>query len=64
MKGIDMNHKIINVGIAGFGMSGEIFQAPFLHANSNFAIKKIFERNSERSKKEYPCKTSADCECP
>lgn len=46
--------KIINVGLAGFGMSGEIFQAPFLHANPKFAIKKVFERNSERSRKEYP----------
>ena len=49
-----MDEKIINVGLAGFGMSGEIFQAPFLHANPSFAIKKIYERNSERSKNEYP----------
>jgi len=44
----------INVGIAGFGLSGKIFQAPFLHANPNFEIKKIYERNSEKSKEEYP----------
>jgi len=46
--------RIINVGIAGFGMSGEIFQAPFLHANPHFAIKKVYERNSDRASAEYP----------
>lgn len=50
----NLNDRIINVGLAGFGMSGEIFQAPFLHANPKYAIKKIYERNSERSRKEYP----------
>ncbi len=49
-----MSNQIIRVGIAGFGMSGEIFQAPFLHANPRFAIKKVFERSSEKSKAQYP----------
>jgi scyllo-inositol 2-dehydrogenase (NADP+) len=49
-----MSEKIINVGIAGFGMSGKIFQAPFLNADNRFAIKKVFERTSEKSKEEYP----------
>ncbi|NCB42607.1 MAG: oxidoreductase [Clostridia bacterium] len=44
----------INVGIAGFGLSGKTFHAPFLHASPNFQIKKVFERNSEKSKEEYP----------
>lgn len=48
-----MNNKI-NVGIAGFGMSAQIFQAPFLHADERFHIKKIYERTTENSKKEYP----------
>jgi predicted dehydrogenase len=46
--------KIINVGLAGFGMSGKIFQAPFLDADERFLIKKVYERTSEKSKEEYP----------
>lgn len=49
-----MGKDIINVGIAGFGMSGKIFQAPFLYADSHFNIKKVYERTTERSKEEYP----------
>lgn len=49
-----MTNHIINVGIAGFGMSGKIFQAPFLHADERFEIKKVFERSSEKSREEYP----------
>lgn len=46
-------NNIINVGIAGFGMSGKIFQAPFLNADKRFEIKKVYERSSENSKEEY-----------
>lgn len=49
-----MEKRIIQVGIAGFGLSGTIFQAPFLHANPHFKIRKIYERNSEKSREEYP----------
>lgn len=49
-----MSHKIIRVGIAGFGMSGKIFHAPFLHADDRFQIKRVYERSKERSKEEYP----------
>lgn len=45
--------KVINVGLAGFGMSGKIFQAPFLNADERFHIKKVYERTSERAKEEY-----------
>ena len=44
----------IRTAIAGFGLSGRIFQAPFLHADPNFELKKVYERKSERSKEEYP----------
>ncbi len=47
-------NRVIRVGIAGFGMSGKIFQAPFLHANEHFEITKVMERTTERSKEEYP----------
>lgn len=49
-----MKNKIIQVGIAGFGMSGTIFHAPFLHADDCFRIKKVYERTTERAKEEYP----------
>ena len=49
-----MEKGIIRVGIAGFGLSGKIFQAPFLHANPHFEIKKIYERKTEKSREEYP----------
>lgn len=46
--------KIINVGIAGFGMSGQIFQAPFLDYDKHFVIKKVYERSTSISKEQYP----------
>ncbi|MDO5111987.1 MAG: Gfo/Idh/MocA family oxidoreductase [Clostridia bacterium] len=49
-----MQNKKIQVAIAGFGMSGKIFHAPFLHADERFAIKRVYERATERAKEEYP----------
>lgn len=46
--------KIIQVGLAGFGMSGQVFQAPFIDANPNFNLKKVYERSSRLSKERYP----------
>lgn len=46
--------SIINVGIAGFGMSAKIFHCPFLHLDSRFQLKKVFERNSKNAKQYYP----------
>lgn len=48
------NNKHIRVGLAGFGMSGQIFQAPFINCHSGYQLKKVFERTSEKSKLEYP----------
>ena len=48
-----MNHPI-GTAIAGFGLSGRIFQAPFLHADPNFELKKVYERRTERAREEYP----------
>lgn len=45
---------IIRTAIAGFGLSGKIFQAPFIHADPNFELKKVYERKTERAKEEYP----------
>ena len=44
----------ISTAIAGFGLSGKIFQAPFIHADPNFELKKVYERKTERAKEEYP----------
>lgn len=49
-----MEQRILRVGIAGFGMSGQIFQAPFLHADPLFEIKKVYERTTRRAEAEYP----------
>lgn len=46
--------RTISVGIAGFGVAGQMFCAPFLHANPHFAIRKVYERRWENAKKEYP----------
>ncbi len=49
-----MNNHPIRVGIAGFGMSGQIFHAPFIHADKRFELRKVYERTSGKSKLEYP----------
>ena len=45
-----MNKRTIQVGLAGFGMSGQIFHAPFISADSRFTLKKVYERTSDNSK--------------
>ena len=49
-----MNKKTIGTGIIGFGLSGKVFHAPFLHTNQGFEIKKIVERHKQESKSTYP----------
>ena len=46
--------KIIKVGLVGFGMSGQLFHAPFIDANKNFDLKKVVERHNRNSIKYYP----------
>jgi len=46
--------KKINTGIIGFGLSGRVFHAPFLHLDTGFNISKIVERNREESRTDYP----------
>ena len=48
------NCEAIRVGLAGFGMSGEIFHAPFIHADPRFHLARVYERSSSRSREEYP----------
>lgn len=51
---MNKNNKQIYVGLAGFGLSGRIFQAPFIHSDSRFQLSKVYERKSDKSKQEYP----------
>jgi len=46
--------KTINVGLASYGMSGEIFHAPLLNAHKGFKIISILERTKNRSHDRYP----------
>ena len=54
MNGGKHMKKIINVGIAGFGLSAKVFHAPFLDVDTRFQIKKFYERSTEKSKSIYP----------
>lgn len=47
----------IKVGLAAFGMSGQVFHAPFVHTNPHFELSKIVERSKELSKERYPYAT-------
>ncbi|RLD85336.1 MAG: oxidoreductase [Bacteroidetes bacterium] len=49
-----MVKKQLNTGVIGFGLSGKVFHAPFLHTHPGFNLKKIVERNSTESKNIYP----------
>ncbi|HKI44429.1 MAG TPA: oxidoreductase [Balneolales bacterium] len=44
----------VNVGIVGFGMSAQVFHAPFLDINPDFRICKVVERHDRKSKQKYP----------
>ncbi len=46
--------QIINTGIIGFGLSGRVFHAPFVHTHPGYNLKKVIERHNNDSKKIYP----------
>lgn len=48
-----MNSKI-NTGIIGFGLSGRVFHAPFIHTHPGFELSAIVERHQQNSRKIYP----------
>jgi len=48
------NTPVINTAIIGFGLSGKVFHAPFLHCHSGFNMLKVLERNHQYSKEIYP----------
>ncbi len=46
--------KKIKTGLASFGMSGQIFHAPFISIHPGFELTAITERSKELSKERYP----------
>lgn len=46
--------KPIKTGIASYGMSGLVFQAPLLHVHDGFDLIKVVERSYKGSKERYP----------
>lgn len=46
--------KVINVAIAGFGMSAQVFHCPFLDLDPHFCLKKVYERSTDKAKQRYP----------
>jgi len=44
----------INTGIIGFGLSGKVFHAPFIHTHPDFHLSSVVERNNSHSRKIYP----------
>lgn len=49
-----MHMEKIKTGIASFGMSGQVFHAPFISTNPHFQLCTIVERTKELSKERYP----------
>ena len=46
--------RAIKSAIVGFGLSGRVFHAPFMHHSNQFDIKKIAQRTNDSAKLEYP----------
>ncbi|MCU0405201.1 MAG: Gfo/Idh/MocA family oxidoreductase, partial [Chitinophagaceae bacterium] len=44
----------IRVGLVGFGMSGRVFHAPFLHTLPEYELIAVVERNRNEAEKVYP----------
>ncbi|MEN8224274.1 MAG: oxidoreductase [Bacteroidota bacterium] len=46
--------RLIHTGIIGFGLSGKVFHAPFIHSHPSFHLATVVERNHQISKEIYP----------
>ena len=44
----------INVGLVGFGLAGQVFHAPLIHANPNLRLTHIVQRRGSLSTSTYP----------
>lgn len=46
--------KIIHTALIGFGLSGRVFHAPFIHTHPGFSLSAVVERHKQTSKEIYP----------
>jgi scyllo-inositol 2-dehydrogenase (NADP+) len=44
----------INVGLVGFGLAGQVFHAPLIHANPHLRLTHIVQRRGSESERKYP----------
>ena len=44
----------LNVGLVGYGLAGEVFHAPLIHANPNLRLTHIVQRTGDGAKQKYP----------
>ena len=44
----------IKIGLAGFGMSAQVFHLPFWRADSRFEVVRVFERSGNRAQEVLP----------
>lgn len=50
--------KTYQMGLAGFGMSGEVFHAPYIATDPRFALSVVYERTGSRAEELYPAVTT------
>ncbi|MEI2708415.1 MAG: Gfo/Idh/MocA family oxidoreductase [Chitinophagaceae bacterium] len=46
--------KKIKTALCGFGMSGWVFHAPFIHLHEGFELYAVWERNKKLAQEQYP----------
>jgi scyllo-inositol 2-dehydrogenase (NADP+) len=49
-----LENKIINVALCSFGMSGWVFQAPFISQHKGFNLVAVWERTNNTASQKYP----------
>ncbi len=49
-----MELRPIQTAILSYGMSGEVFHGPLIHANAGFNLAVVVQRSSEKAKQHYP----------
>lgn len=50
----------IKTGLAAFGLSGQIFHAPFIEAHPDFELTAVAERSKKSAQATYPDVESVD----
>jgi len=46
--------ETLNVGLVGYGLAGEVFHAPLIHANPHLRLTHIVQRAGDSAKQKYP----------